>query len=401
MGCTLSRNETNTWLDGNSSISQSMSTCPSSGTIPRSNNHPSSSSSTNGILPTTSESLTDPIEMKLSKMGSDISKASKFHRDNLLEDFDDLKFDRKDIPVKIIFGEPTGNKFYQKVISSVLRKEYGLLHLAVQVGPLVLHWVNCSLVMISVAKSEKADLALELGSITMNNDTFEKNVQIMNVLDKISEYNRHRKYDLNTCNCQTFVKEILALLNINFDSIFSCKSNREEMSNHLEMNHDKNIIKGLHTPKEYLDYLKTHGTHPPNPFRSHEELDSILNTFMSCHPDMKNQIRFQRIETFQKLYPAEYLMLKGYDRIFWMKYNNCITNIQRIEAKHRIEDKQENDKDIDEVIRDKEECKKSGYIQLIPQYCQCKCSCPFGDPHFTGSSVLPTDFKTDIDSYGL
>jgi hypothetical protein len=36
---------------------------------------------------------------------------------------------------------------------------------------------------------------------------------------------------------------------------------------------------------------------------------------------------------------------------------------------------------------------------LIPQYTQC--DCPFGDPHFTGSSVLPTQLKIDIDSYGL
>jgi hypothetical protein len=263
---------------------------------------------------TASEAIVDPIAKKLVKIGQSTDVASKFHRDNLLEDFVDLKFDRQDIPIKLIYGEPTGNKIFQAIASKILRKEHGALHMAVQVGPLVLHWVNCSLVQISAAKSNKADLALELGSINMENNVLAENTQIKKLLDKIAEYNLTREYDISACNCQIFVKEILTLLNVNSDAIFSLRGNREEMSQHFDLAPDKKLILGLYTPNEYAEYLKSNGTHPPNPFRSHEELDAILNTFMSNHPEMKGKTKYEKLEIFQGKYPAEYYILKVYCR---------------------------------------------------------------------------------------
>ncbi len=203
-------------------------------------------------------------------------------------------------------------KNVRKVISPIVSKipqlkpQFGIFHTALVIGPFYLEWNNSSLCIPKRLAAGMSILSADLGQVyspTGNpNEVFEK------VADVIFNWNLNYHYKMASFtgkksfegNCQDFVEAILIALGVKptFDGAL----------------------------KEYLTEMKTKGTcepvFKPSPeFAKKFRLEKPSYTF-NTHEELDVFVQYlqETIGAWNAFYPYEYILLKGFDRAFWLRH---------------------------------------------------------------------------------
>lgn len=134
------------------------------------------------------------------------------------------------------------------------------------------------------------------------------------VIDKISEvivrWNVLRDYDKQKNNCQNFIDDILAALNIDPETKF--KGQLGDYLKQLRMYGVGNMNFSIsHDLRGMTDIKESSIT-----FKSHQELDKFV------------QILYDKAPDYLKNHPEEEMLLKSFDRAFWLKHYNKKKNIE-------------------------------------------------------------------------
>jgi len=214
---------------------------------------------------------------------------------------------QQSVKIKLVIAEIAKSdtqKAIRKMLSPVLTKfdhqqQFGMFHSALVVGPWYLEWNNSSLCIPRKCYSSAAMLAadLEFGGVQL--DLEETIKKISNV---IINWNVNKSYNQNENNCQQFVDDLCHELGLNLDKL-------------------------LHGPLgEYLKSLRSKGqcdiTFPISDemrealeikekfkkFTTHEELDSFVAACVEKDPQ------------FEENYKEHMLLLKSFDRAFWLRH---------------------------------------------------------------------------------
>lgn len=218
------------------------------------------------------------------------------------------------IRVKLVITEissSTGSRTLRSLLSPLmysipqLRREFGIFHSALIIGPWYLEWTNSSLCVPRRIGSSMAILSADIGNVTTCDDV---NMVIDKLAEVITDWNVNFEYENVNLkgepfkgNCQDFLDAVLEKLGIklNFDG----------------------------TPLgEYLLEMKKKGTcdvsFKPNEkfrekfsiaetkieFNNHFELDEFVSKIV----EISGMARFE--------FPAEWMLLKSFDRAFWLRH---------------------------------------------------------------------------------
>jgi len=166
----------------------------------------------------------------------------------------------------------------------------GVVHTAVQIGPIILEWNDSSILIPCETNqwaSSKVLLALDMKTLTLEN--FFKNF-IGPVSDVIATWNGTYMYNEYTNNCQLFTEEILKALNI--ENVFTGKV--------------KKFLDSVGTADTMELVFKHKFDNDPREyeFKTHAELDEI------CHQKLASNVESE-----------DYRLLKAYDRVFWLRHH--------------------------------------------------------------------------------
>jgi len=139
------------------------------------------------------------------------NKMSKMEEMQTLEELFDFDFDTKWFVRIVVCEMSTKSTRLMNTLSKIIAP-LGLVHVAIQIGPYLIDWLNNSELRIRrVYESQSAMLFLY-----PNKDSFilpaKKEVRDM-VVDFLFDW-RLQKYSLGSRNCQTFVNDFLTLLDI-------------------------------------------------------------------------------------------------------------------------------------------------------------------------------------------
>jgi len=218
--------------------------------------------------------------------------------------------------------------------------ELGLVHTAVQIGPIILEWNDSSIVIPCQSQewySSKVLLAFDIKTLT--EEEFFKDYA-NEVCKVITNWNGNYEYGRFTNHCQRFSSEILQALNVD--------------TSILETGKVKKFLDSV-SSTDSLDLCFKH-KFPNDPreyeFKKHSDLDEVC---------------FSKSDSGELIKDSEdWRLLKAYDRVFWLRYNGVAQS-----------------KKLSEQM--KENLKK-----------QFKCAkvCYFGDP--TASDTM---FATSEDNY--
>eukprot|EP01080_Neovahlkampfia_damariscottae_P002776 gene2776-4184_t len=222
----------------------------------------------------------------------------------------DLLLSGKSISIKLLIAEIASDqtrKIGRELISPFLSAfklspEFGLFHTGLLIGPWILEWTNSALIIPRKCVSKAGFLAADIGAITKMKD-IDKIVDIM--ADQIALWNSTRRYN-NTpkkqdeSNCQDFVNELLQKLGIEpkFEGALGHYINDVKTTGHAEMCFTCN------GEFSELFNLKSKRTN----FKTHEELDKFVHNLFEIDPD------------FKKTYSSEFMLLKSFDRAFWLRH---------------------------------------------------------------------------------
>jgi len=189
------------------------------------------------------------------------------------------------------------NFVYRKLQDSFLKTtgiaEYGRVHTAIQIGPIILEWGASSLICpcptkdwcsLSGSNSVRVLSAIDIQTMPTK-EFFDKYAQ--NVAEVITRWNVYQ-YSEYTTNCQHFTKDILEALNIDTKKVFTKK---------IEA-----AINALGTMDNNLDFSYTfEGDINPVSFSTHKKLDEICESKQLAEGS------------------EDFVILKAYDRAFWMR----------------------------------------------------------------------------------
>lgn len=174
---------------------------------------------------------------------------------------------------------------------------YGLVHVGVQIGAYIVHWFNDSLVHFTDIASGSALLAADIGELNLND--LGDAAKLREVATICKDYNTTKKYDNKSCNCHTFVDDVLDTLQMKKDQVFEGQIG--------------DYLKRLRTnvlAKEFIDPI----TKEKKIFNKHCELDDYVNQLLK-------QLNMTK-EQFETENPGDYSLLKAFDRAFWLgKYH--------------------------------------------------------------------------------
>jgi len=168
----------------------------------------------------------------------------------------------------------------------------GVVHTAVQIGPIILEWNDSSVLIPCETKewaSSKVLLALDMKTLSLD-DFFKK--YIGPVSDVIASWNGTYIYNEYTNNCQLFTEEVLKAMEI--DNVYTGKV--KKFLDSVGTADGKDLVfkhKFDNDPREYE-------------FRTHSDLDEVSynKSSMLLSPDSE-----------------DYRLLKAYDRVFWLRYH--------------------------------------------------------------------------------
>jgi len=230
------------------------------------------------------------------------------------------------------------NTLLNRVSKWVGATDYGMVHTAVQIGPIMFEWNDSSLIIPTVSTNWSNDrvlCALELAKIPL--DAW-YNTYLTKISKKIAHWNSHYDYNAIITNCQTFTKELLKELNLEnalcgripafLNSL--CELDPIKLSFHHQMENGEEKI-----------------------FNTHTELDQFVHS-----------LGRKLIEGSD-----DWKILKAYNRVFWLRHY---------------------------AVSIKEYTNQTEKNQLLVKYtCPQNC-CPFGDPS-NPTSLHPQTF-VDIES---
>jgi len=236
------------------------------------------------------------------------------------EDFNDIDFDfdsienesekafmkvGKEVKIKLVIAEickSDAQKAIRKMLSPVLTKidsqqQFGMFHSALVVGPWYLEWNNSSLCIPRKCYSSAAMLAadLDFGNIKYSlDDTIKKISKV------IIDWNVNKTYSQTKYNCQQFIDELCAELGIKLDfkgPLGTYLSNlREKGRCQIAFPVSDDMRESLKIRDELVK------------FQTHQEIDQFVNDILGRDPQ------------FQDSFPQDWLLLKSFDRAFWLRH---------------------------------------------------------------------------------
>jgi len=212
---------------------------------------------------------------------------------------------KQTVKVKLVVAEickSDAQKALRKMLSPILTKidhqqQFGMFHSALVVGPWYLEWNNSSLCIPRKCYSSAAMLAadLDFGGIEFEiNDTIEKVAQV------IIDWNTNRTYNQKSANCQQFVDDLCKSLGVplNFEGPLGEYLNNLRSKGQCEL--DFPITNEMRVNLEIKESKKR--------FNTHQELDDFVKELIAKEP------------LFQENYPMEWMLLKSFDRAFWLRH---------------------------------------------------------------------------------
>jgi hypothetical protein len=216
-----------------------------------------------------------------------------------------MKLNRQNVKVKLIVAEickSDAQKALRKMLSPILTKidhqqQFGMFHSALVVGPWYLEWNNSSLCIPRKCYSSAAMLAadLDFGGIG-----FEINETIEKISNVIIDWNVNKVYNQSSANCQQFVDDICKALGIklNFEGPLGEYLNNLRTKGECEL--DFPITPEMRVNLSIKESKKR--------FQTHHDLDEFVKELITKEP------------MFQDNYPMEWMLLKSFDRAFWLRH---------------------------------------------------------------------------------
>eukprot|EP01027_Heterolobosea_sp_BB2_P015521 GEZU01022202.1.p1 GENE.GEZU01022202.1~~GEZU01022202.1.p1 ORF type:complete len:264 (-),score=34.97 GEZU01022202.1:145-936(-) len=263
-----------------------------------------------------------------------------------------MKSMAKKVKVKLVITELAPNtKHLRYFLSPVLcaipsgSHDFGLFHTALIVGPWLLEWNRSALVIPRRMSSQMAFISADIGDLVITNNSLEEIVD--KIADCVVDWNVNYKYvktnysahldDSKTFagNCQDFVDAMLKTLDISvrFDGPLAEFLNNIRCTGRADMTFN---CKDLASKFPFIEK-------PSRTFTTHKELDVFVTAII------------EEEALFETEYKNEYLLLKSFDRAFWLRFIRKATPEVR-----------------------PLECMGDGTIE---------CRCPFGNPFETGSYI--------------
>lgn len=176
--------------------------------------------------------------------------------------------------------------------TKIIGMEYGPTHSVLIMGPYMLHWVQGSLTVISAIGAKTPAFAIDVYSNKENREITVKDAKpvIMKILETAVKYNTAKSYSEVNSNCQHFVHDICKAADISLDFSQSVK----EYFKTLNGFKDTRVIS--------------------DPFNNGEK--KIFHT----HTEVDDYVHKYRSELDKPEHRQLMMLLKAYDRGFWIKY---------------------------------------------------------------------------------
>eukprot|EP01080_Neovahlkampfia_damariscottae_P006600 gene6600-10763_t len=248
---------------------------------------------------------------------STVKEDDDFKFDDIDFDFDEIEQDAKKpemkisgdvVKIKLVIAEickSDAQKAIRKMLSPILTKidnqqQFGMFHSALVVGPWYLEWNNSSLCIPRKCYSSAAMLAADLDF--KGNVSFKLDETIKKISKVIIDWNVNREYNQRNANCQQFIDEMTLEMGINLDELFQgplkdyLKRLREKGQSEIYFPISKDLMESL---KINEDKMK---------FDSHEDLDNFVNQIVEADP------------MFEENFDEHWLLLKSFDRAFWLRH---------------------------------------------------------------------------------
>eukprot|EP00761_Pharyngomonas_kirbyi_P006788 gb/GECH01006796.1/.p1 GENE.gb/GECH01006796.1/~~gb/GECH01006796.1/.p1 ORF type:complete len:423 (+),score=90.25 gb/GECH01006796.1/:1-1269(+) len=215
----------------------------------------------------------------------------------------------KHVKVKLVIGEickSDAQKTVRRMLSPVLtrfdpdnNRQFGMFHSAIVIGPWYIEWNNSSLCIPRKCYSGAALLAADLS--VANNKKFDLNDAIDKVADVIIDWNLTHHYNQTHSNCQVFVDDVCKALGVDlshFDGPLGDTIKRLRQKGVCEVNYN--------IPAEMREKFAIKDSKLE--FDSHRQLDEFVEKLNNKDP------------RFEFNYPHDWMLLKSFDRAFWLRH---------------------------------------------------------------------------------
>jgi len=190
-------------------------------------------------------------------------------------------------PIRDRFGKITGIA------------KLGTVHTALQLGPVIAEWNVSEIVNLTPSNQYGNFKALAVIDIK----TFDVETFVTKHLDPIcktiTQWNAAHSYKETTTNCQKFTQQLLSVMGIK-DPLVSGSKIKQFVDAVSELD------------KKDIEFTFTFaGDKQPTVFQSHEQLD------MKC---------FERFGSPREVDPQDLVLLKAYDRVYWLRYYDALAD---------------------------------------------------------------------------
>jgi hypothetical protein len=253
--------------------------------------------------------------------------------------------------IKLIFT--TINSDVQRALTTLALKvsgklpKFGHIHSALAVGPTIIEWNDSSLCVPRKSASTSAVIAVDIARI----EGMDRIDEILfKMAQTITYWNNNKIYGMFEANCQIFVEDLLRSVGItpNFTG---------SLSNFIENVRKKGKCSPIYYVNEYI--ASCLGIKPgEKKFKAHEELDLFVI-------EWNGKVPRDYLNSPEGI--SDFMLLKAFDRAFWLKY------IKQQSSNETIE---EYNKRLDMFCCYEIE-KRNGVFT---------CGCPFGDPSDTNTN---------------
>ncbi|KAL0476247.1 hypothetical protein AKO1_004217 [Acrasis kona] len=215
----------------------------------------------------------------------------------------------KSIKIKLVIAEickSDTQKALRKLLSPVLTKfdaqqQFGMFHSALVVGPWYLEWNNSSMCIPRKCYSSAAMLAADLEfSGKLGKVGFDLDQTIEKITPIIIDWNVNKTYSQREANCQQFVDEICNVLDIPIKFEGPLGEYLNAIRERGECDLEFPISTEMREQLEIRDKKRR--------FETHQELDEFVCMLIDKDPQFENN------------FPAEWMLLKSFDRAFWLRH---------------------------------------------------------------------------------
>lgn len=236
----------------------------------------------------------------------------------------------KKVKIKLIIAEQTKSipeKNFKKLLSPFastfnLSPQFGIFHTAVSIGPWLLEWTNKSLCVPKACYSNAAFIALDVETTL---EIVDYELIIDRLCEVITRWNTLYEYDQYKRNCQHFVDDLLANLDISQSLQFKSqigdfiKNLRNQGCYETSLHLSQNLREDIQVKKEKIL------------FKSHKQIDEFVINATTIYP------------RFSIDYKEELMLLKSFDRAFWLRHlgkdknNSLFTPLRALDKNDKLE----------------------------------------------------------------